>query len=273
MNDSAPKGEQNSIEQFALKVESIQQKEYAVAYARVSTDDKGQNPETQLRAIRQWVQGHPGLEILREFQDESTGTNIDRDGFYTMMGFLQNNKQVRYLLIYSADRLARNYDDAQSIIRQLNNMGIKLIYITADSIDVNSLSGRVINSFMAASAEDYSKGLSDKIKAGIERAREEGKHIGRPLQRKDKFNIEMLLRYADEGYSMRDVAAVHNCSRMTIANRLRDEKRVDEFKQRYNDALAHGKFGPAMSRKIPKETRERIREQKEQESDPGVGNE
>lgn len=59
---------------------------YAIAYARVSTDDHDQNPESQLTEIRRFA-GDRGITILKEYQDKATGTNDDREGLDAAYGF------------------------------------------------------------------------------------------------------------------------------------------------------------------------------------------
>lgn len=229
---------------------------YAVAYARVSTDDKDQNPESQLRKIREYAK-NKNIEIVREFQDKSTGKNINRDGFYTMMGFLQSNRKVSMCIALDSDRISRDMGDSAQIIEQMNEMGVNLVYVLAEFVDLSTPEGRLINSIKSYSDQNYVSGLSEKIKTGMERARAEGKHIGRPLKRSDKFSTELLLAYAAMGYSLRDVANVHDCSRVTITRRLQDEGKLDEFKRIYQEALASGKKGPALRIKKYKPKKEK----------------
>ena len=63
-----------------------QQTVYAIAYARVSTDDHDQNPESQLVEIRKFAKNR-GIEIVGEYQDKATGTNDERIGLDAAYGF------------------------------------------------------------------------------------------------------------------------------------------------------------------------------------------
>lgn len=214
-----------------------QQTVYAVAYARVSTDDHDQNPKSQLLKIQEWAKAKGNIEIVREFMDKSTGTNTSRDGFYTMMGFLTSNRKVSKVIILDADRLSRSMDDAPKIIESLNDMGVQLTYVANESIDVSTLEGKMMNQFYTYAGEKYTEGLKLKIKAGMDRARSEGKHIGRPLKRTDdNINTDMLLIFAQNGKSLRDLGKIYNCSRNTIARKLRDENKLELFKKYYNES-------------------------------------
>lgn len=220
---------------------------YAVAYARVSTKDTDQNPESQLLAIRNWAKSKGGIRIVREFSDKSTGTNTDRDGYYMMKGFIQENRKVSMVIALDADRMSRNMDDTAKMMKDFNDLGVRLIYTTNETIDVSTAEGKLMNTFLSYGAQNYTDHLGDKIRAGMERARQEGKQIGRPLSRVNQFNIDLILGYASMGYSLRDVATIHRCSRVTLTNRLKDEGKLDDFKRIYKDAISSGKVGPALA--------------------------
>lgn len=230
------------------EAEMPKQTTYAVAYARVSTKDKDQDPESQLLAIRNWVKGK-NIKIVREFQDKSTGTNINRDGYLLMKGYLMENRKVSMVIALDADRMSRNMDDTAKMVKDFNDIGVRLVYTTNESIDVSTAEGKLMNTFLAYGAQNYTDHLGDKIKAGMEKARAEGRIPGRPLSRVNKFDINLLLAYANMGYSLRDVARVHNCSRVTITARLKDEGKLEEFKENYNKAISEGKKGPALMNK------------------------
>ena len=243
-------------------VQEIVQMTYAIAYARVSTDDKGQNPESQLMAIRKWAKKN-SVVILKEFKDESTGQNDDRPGLDQAYGYIMRNHRndkkhlITMFIVLDSDRLSRNMRDTNKLIEELTEMSVKLKYVAAENIDPSTPDGMLMNTFKAHTAEGYVSGHGQKVKAGLMRARAEGKHIGRPLSRVDKFDIDLLLAYADMGYSLRDVASVHSVSRLTVTRRLKDEDKLDEFKNRYAQALAQGKVGPALKSKKYKPKKEK----------------
>lgn len=260
MSEEETHEQQEAVQGEVLEEANEEQKEqvqytYAIAYARVSTEDKGQNPESQLVAIREWAKRKGNYVIMAEFTDKSTGKNDNRPGLDSAFGYIIRNhrqetvKFVTECLVLDLDRLSRNIDDTQLIIRDFNRESVKLIIITKESIDVTTSQGKVFTTFLASSAQDYVDNLGDKIRAGQERARREGKTIGRPLSRINKFDINLLLGYAKMGYSLRDVAKIHNCSRITITRRLKDADKLEEFKTNYNEAVGQGKKGPALVNK------------------------
>lgn len=239
----------NDAEESSVDVSQIKQVQYAVAYARVSTKDKDQNPESQLFAIREWAKKKGNIKIVREFQDKSTGTNTNRDQYYMMKGYVDEHREVKMILALDADRISRNMEDATAIVKYFNSMGVSLVYISNESIDLSTSEGRLINQFYTYTGETHVAHQHEKIVAGMERARAEGKQIGRPLSRINQFNIDLILGYASMGYSLRDVAKIHHCSRVTITNRLKDENKLEDFKRIYNEAIGAGRIGPGIKQK------------------------
>ena len=229
---------------------------YAIAYARVSTADKDQNPESQFTAIRRWAK-EKNIKIVKEFQDKQSGATDDRPELERIFGWKRNNPNVSKLLILAEDRLSRNMLDAPRLIKHFRDIGLEIIYTTNETLDLNTNEGLLLHDMKVYAGAQYIEGLKEKIRAGQERARNEGKHIGRPLSRVDKFDIDTLLGFASMGYSLRDVAAVYNCSRVTITRRLADAEKLDQFKENYNIALSQGKKGPALQKKKYKPKKEK----------------
>jgi len=219
-------------------------KTYAVAYARVSTDDKDQNPESQLMAIRKWAKDRE-VTILSEFQDHSTGTNTQRKGLSDLMGYLQMNAldmdpgKVTMVIVHDMDRLSRSMKDTNKLLDLFDRLGVRLMNISNEGLDTRTAEGMVVAAVNSYAAQNYTDHIKGKIRDGIARARAEGKQIGRPLKKgADKIDIKSLLIQADAGYSMNEIAIMHSCSRMTIARRLKAGNALDEFKARYAVAVA-----------------------------------
>lgn len=218
-----------------------QQTIYAMAYARVSTDDHDQNPESQLFEIRKFAKDR-NIVIVREFQDKATGTNDDREGLDSAFGFKMRHPEITRIIVLSADRLSRNMDDAPRIIKDFNKLGVQIVYVDDENLDLTTKEGKLMNAMKSYGAQAYTDGHSLKIKAGLERARAEGKHIGRPSKRgDDSINVDMLLEFSKRGYSLRDLEKVYKCNKNTLSRRLKDAGKLDEFKENYRLAKLNQK--------------------------------
>src|SRR5688572_31965755 len=78
----------------------------AALYARVSTDDKGQDPETQLRQLRDYAERR-GFTVAAEFVDFASGTRNDRPHYKRLME-VARKRQVDVVLVWCYDRFARS---------------------------------------------------------------------------------------------------------------------------------------------------------------------
>lgn len=214
----------------------LKQKTYAVAYARVSTDDHDQNPESQLVAIRKWAKAKD-VTILQEFQDEKTGTNTYRDGLSDVLGYLTLNDinrtpgKITMLVVLDADRFSRNIKDTAKLLDVLDRLGVKLTYTVQDSLDVTTPEGYVINTIKSYGAESFTRGHRDKIMAGLERAKKEGKELGRPLKRSNDIKSDTILYMIEHGYSLRQLEKIYNCSRMTLVRRIEKDGKKEQYQK------------------------------------------
>lgn len=211
--------------------EEIKTTIYAIAYARVSTKDHEQNPESQLVAIRKWAKAKGNIEIVAEFQDKITGKTDAREDLDRIFGFKRRHPEVTKLLILDTDRLSRDIQDTNRLIEDLQGIGLEIVFITNEKLDLNTSQGLLINTVNSFAAQAYVEGLPEKIRAGQERARLEGKRIGRPLLREDSIDVKMLLEFAKQGLSLRKLEKIYNCSRNTLVRRMKKEGVYDEFMQ------------------------------------------
>ena len=205
-----------------------EQKSYAVAYARVSTDDHDQNPESQLVAIRAWAKDR-NIEILREYQDKATGTNDDREGLDAAYGFCKRNPQIAHLIVLDADRLSRNMDDAPRMIKDFNDLGVRITYVADENLDLTTKEGKLMNAMKSYGAQSYTDGHKLKVKAGLARAVQNGKKLGRPRITSEQVDMDILIGLVRSGKSLRQCESVFKVSRTTLRTMIRNSEYEDEY--------------------------------------------
>jgi DNA invertase Pin-like site-specific DNA recombinase len=150
-------------------------------YARVSTDDKGQDPLNQLLQLRQWA-AVQGWEIVQEFTDEVSAKNGDRPGFKALWKAAEGHR-FDCLVFWSLDRLSREGTFATlQYLRRLGNLGIKFKSYTEQYVDSLGIWGEAIVGILAAVAQQERIRISERTKAGMARVRAKGKHCGRPTK-------------------------------------------------------------------------------------------
>lgn len=148
-------------------------------YTRVS---KGmQHPENQLIALKKYINNQEGWNVFYFEEKESTRkTRPVKHGLYLRV----MKKEFNTIVIWRLDRWARSLTELVLEITNLHNKGVNFISLS-DNIDLDSASGKLQFQIMCAFAEFERAIISERTKEGLERARAENKHIGRPKGKKD----------------------------------------------------------------------------------------
>ncbi len=151
----------------------------SVIYARVSTDDKGQTTDTQVRICTEFCESK-GHNILEVYTDEQSGSNLDRPGFNRMLGRITFQKDVDYVVIYDQSRLTRGGDFDQ--IKETFAQYRCYIRLASMDIDLNSLAGAVITANTGIYDKHENTVRNEKTGLGIYQQKLNGVHVGRPAR-------------------------------------------------------------------------------------------
>jgi DNA invertase Pin-like site-specific DNA recombinase len=171
-------------------------------YARVSTVDKGQDPETQLLALREYA-ARRGWTPVGEYIDYASGTRDDRPQYQALLLAAARKRQIDVVLVWRYDRFARS---PQALVRALNEFhGLGVDFISyQENIDTTTPQGELIFTVMASLAQFESALISERVKAGMTRAKAQGKLISRaPIAEELQARIAAL--YA-EGHSIHQIS-------------------------------------------------------------------
>jgi DNA invertase Pin-like site-specific DNA recombinase len=189
----------------------------AAVYVRVSTID--QNPETQLLDLRQFA-AQRGFHIVQEYTDHGfSGTKARRPALDQLM---EDARRHRFdvLMVWSIDRLARSTKHLLQTLDELNGLGIQFLS-QREAIDTEGPLGRAIVVIVSAMAELERCVIIERVRAGMRRAKLEGRRIGRaPLN----VNRVALLRDRERGLSLNQLAKAHGISKASVCRVLREEK-------------------------------------------------
>jgi len=165
-------------------------KNRVVIYARVSTFDKGQDPETQLLPLRDYCRLR-GFEVVQEFVEYATGKNEKRPQYQEMMDWAAKRK-MDIVLVWRYDRFARSTQALVNALKKFQNLGINFISFQ-ENIDTTSPQGELIFGIMASIAQFEASLISQRVKAGMARAKAKGKNISRPkLSKRKQKEIQRL---------------------------------------------------------------------------------
>jgi len=186
----------------------------AALYLRVSSVD--QNPETQLYDLRQMA-AQRGYQIVAEVTDKISGVKARRPGLDSLM---QDARRGRFdvVLVWASDRIARSVKHFLEVLDELNRLGIEFVSFR-EQIDTGGPLGRAIVVIIGAIAELERNLIIERVRAGMRRARLEGRHIGRrPLE----LDRAAILRDRQHGQSLGQLARNYSTSRATIHRVLRE---------------------------------------------------
>jgi DNA invertase Pin-like site-specific DNA recombinase len=186
----------------------------AALYMRVSTLD--QHPETQLYDLRQMAQQR-GYQIVEEYTDRISGAKARRPALDAMM---RDARRGRFdvVLVWASDRIARSVKHFLDVLDELNRLNIEFISFR-EQIDTGGPLGRAVVVIIGAIAELERNLIVERVRAGMRRAKLEGRHIGRkPLV----LDRDAILRDRQRGHSLSQVAKSHLVSRATIHRVLKE---------------------------------------------------
>jgi DNA invertase Pin-like site-specific DNA recombinase len=155
----------------------------AVIYSRVSTNE--QTVENQLRVLRE-VAEKRGLEVVREISDEgisgAKGRN-ERPGFDELIkGSVTNEWDI--ILVWDVSRLGRSLKHLVAFLEDIQSVRCDM-YIHQSGIDTSTPSGKMMFGMLSVFSEFERSMIRERVIAGQQRAKSEGKHIGRPTNVND----------------------------------------------------------------------------------------
>src|SRR5579863_3381536 len=180
----------------------------AALYMRVSTLD--QHPETQLLDLRQ-LAAQRGFEIVAEYTDRISGAKARRPGLDQMMKEARRGR-FDVVLVWACDRIARSTRHFLEVLDELNRLNLEFVSFR-EQIDTGGPLGRAIVVIIGAIAELERNLIVERVRAGMRRARLEGRHIGRPALDLDRAAI---CQDRQLGQSLGKIAREHRISRTTV---------------------------------------------------------
>jgi DNA invertase Pin-like site-specific DNA recombinase len=148
-------------------------------YARTSTSDKDQNPETQLLPLREFCQAQ-GWTIQGEYVDRAPATDLRGRTAWRQLLDDAGRRKLDVVLVFRIDRAFRSVLDAATTLERLRGWKVGLRSFCEPWLDTTSAFGEALYYITAAYAQLERGILSERVKAGMTRARKQGTVLGRP---------------------------------------------------------------------------------------------
>ena len=150
----------------------------AAIYARVSTVD--QEPENQLQELRRYVQARGWTAV--EYVDRGVSGAKDRRPALDALVTGARRRRFDVLVCWRLDRLGRNLKHLITLLDELQALGVAFVSL-ADGIDATTPAGKLQMHILGAIAEFERERIRERVLAGLQRARAQGRRLGRPLAR------------------------------------------------------------------------------------------
>lgn len=188
----------------------------AALYLRVSTVD--QHPESQVHDLRQLAQQR-GYTIVHEYVDRITGTKAKRPGLDELLRDARRG-QFDVVLVWASDRLARSVRHFLEVLDEFNRLGVEFVSFR-EQLDTGGPLGRAVVVIIGAIAELERNLIVERVRAGMRRAKLEGRHIGRkPLV----IDRAALFSERAHGRSLSQIAQTFRISRASVSRILKEAK-------------------------------------------------
>ena len=147
-------------------------------YARVSTADKEQDPETQLLQLRDYCQAQ-GWSIYKEYIDKASAIDLAHRTAWRKLLDDAVKRRFKIVLVFRLDRAFRSVKHLHDTLFVWEALGISFRSLK-EQFDTSTPLGRLLLNLLASLAEFELELIRERVKAGMERAARQGKKIGRP---------------------------------------------------------------------------------------------
>src|SRR5215813_2539495 len=189
----------------------------AALYARVSTRDKGQDTENQLAQLRHFAASQ-GWQIVREYIDRKTAKHSGRQQFQKMFADASQRK-FDVVLFWSLDRFSREgVLETLQHLERLTQYGVNWRSFTEQYLDSMGVFKDAVLAILAVIAKQERIRISERVHAGLAKARKEGRVGGRPRLVLDR---EKIARLDADGWTLREIGEQMGISAASVCRILK----------------------------------------------------
>jgi DNA invertase Pin-like site-specific DNA recombinase len=159
-------------------------------YARVSTAGNGQDPQVQLRELREYCERR-GWAVAGEYVDVGiSGTKEKRPSLDRLLADA-HRRRFDAVVVWKFDRFARSVSHLLRALETFKIQGIEFVSLS-EQVDTSTPMGKCVFTVLGAVAELERSLIVERVKAGLRNARAKGKKLGRPRTILDASRINAL---------------------------------------------------------------------------------
>lgn len=188
--------------QIVKKSDSTPRKVVVAVYARVSTQNAGQDPSLQTREIseychrRQW-------EIFNCYVDNGVSGKKDSRPALNRLMADAHARRFDVVVCWRFDRFSRSVSHLCRALETFDSLGIQFVSLS-EQVDTNTPTGKLVFTILGAVAESERNLIAERVRSGLRNARAKGKRLGRPRKSVD---VDRIMSLRASGQSWRSIAA------------------------------------------------------------------
>jgi DNA invertase Pin-like site-specific DNA recombinase len=186
-------------------------------YARVSTHDQQTLP-LQMLAMREYA-AKRGWTIAAQIKEVGSGAS-QRELRATLLASARR-REIDVVLVWRLDRWGRSVADLVSTLQELQHLGVGFVSLT-EALDLTTPAGRAMAGLLAVFAEFEREILRERVRAGLDHARQKGKRLGRPPS--VAFKAVQARKLHRQGISNSEIARQLQISRTSVRRLLAQKK-------------------------------------------------
>jgi DNA invertase Pin-like site-specific DNA recombinase len=184
-------------------------------YARVSTQNGQQDPELQLRELREYC-ARRGWEVSGEYVDHISGAKDKRVALDRLM-VDAHLRRLDAVVVWKFDRFARSVSHLLRALETFRALGVEFVSLS-EQVDTSTPMGKMMFTVLGAVAELERSLIVERVKAGLRNARAKGKRLGRP---RVSVSVTKIQGLRAEGLTLRDIAKRCRISKTTVIRALK----------------------------------------------------
>lgn len=191
----------------------------AALYLRVSSEE--QTFENQRPDLKRVVRTR-GYKLVATYEEQVSAAKARPE--YTRMMRDAHRGMFDVLVVWALDRFGRSMVGNMQAVLELDRRGVEVVSVREPWLDTGGAVRPLLIAIFGWIAEQERTRLSERTKAGMDRARRDGVHVGRPVVRVDVRRARALKA---EGLPLREVASRLRVSLATLKRALARVKRGD----------------------------------------------
>jgi DNA invertase Pin-like site-specific DNA recombinase len=184
-----------------MAAQSLSQPSRVAIYARCSTVNHQQDPEVQLRELREYC-ARRGWTIFSEYTDRGVSGSKERRPQLDRLLADCRKRRVDAVVVYRYDRFARSLRQLVNALCEFDSLGIQFVSLH-EGVDTSTPNGRLVFGIFASIAEFERELIRDRVRSGLSAARARGKRLGRPPAFVD---VQKVAALREQGMSWRQIA-------------------------------------------------------------------